>query len=146
VFLVLHRREGSFEGRSSVRTWLYGIALRVALAFRRKAHARHEQLAHEPPEGAGEAQQERTLEQRQKLSWLQEVLSELDDDKREAFVLYELEGLSVAELATATGVPEGTALYRLHQARDEVQRRSKRAEVTQAVRASRASEVSGRRA
>ena len=37
VFLVAHRRAGEFEGRSSVKTWLYGIALRVAKDHRRAA-------------------------------------------------------------------------------------------------------------
>jgi RNA polymerase sigma-70 factor (ECF subfamily) len=143
VFLVVHRREALFEGRSSVRSWLYGIALRVAMAQRRKAHARHEQLTQEPPERPSDPLQERALEQKQRLTWLRGVLAELDPEKREAFVLYELEGLSLAELAAATGVPEGTAVYRLHQAREEVQRMSRRAQLSQAVLAGRAA---GRRA
>ncbi len=146
VFLVVHRREAIFEGRSSVRSWLYGIALRVALAQRRKAHARHEQLSDEPPERASDATQERVLEHKQRLTWLRGVLAELDPEKREAFVLFELEGLSVAELAAATGVPEGTAFYRLQQAREEVQRMSRRAELSQTVPAGSAGRTAGRRA
>jgi RNA polymerase sigma-70 factor (ECF subfamily) len=146
VFLVVHRREALFEGRSSVRSWLYGIALRVALAQRRKAHARHEQLTEEPPECVSDPAQERALEQKQRLTWLQGVLAELDPEQREAFVLYELEGLSVAELAAAIGVAEGTAFYRLQQAREEVQRMSRRAEVSQAVLKGTASRAAGRRA
>lgn len=146
VFLVVHRREALFEGRSSIRTWLYGIALRIALAQRRKAHTRYEQLGSELPESSSGPLQERALESKQRMSWLQAVLSELDPEKREAFVLYELEGLGVAELAHATGVAEGTALYRLHQAREEVLRRSRRAEVSSAALASAANRNAGRRA
>jgi RNA polymerase sigma-70 factor (ECF subfamily) len=147
VFLVAHRREADFEGRSSPRTWLYGIALRVALSFRRRAHVQREQLTSELPETGSDApQQHDQLERKERLSWLQGVLAALDDDKREAFVLYELEGMNLAEVAAATGVPEGTALYRLHQARDEVKRRSKRAEVVASVEMSSAGRSAGRRA
>jgi RNA polymerase sigma-70 factor (ECF subfamily) len=131
VFLVVHRRHCEFAGRSTFRTWLYGIAVRVATSLRRKAHVR-EQLADDPSELAFEPAQERALEHKQRLSWLDHVLRELDDEKREAFVLYELEGMNVAELAQATDVPQATALSRLHQAREEVLRKRRLAQMVAA--------------
>jgi RNA polymerase sigma-70 factor, ECF subfamily len=129
VFLIVHRKLAEFEGRSSLRTWIYGIAARVALVSRRKAHVRRELLeapAHEP---RAEATQEDVTAQNRALTLVDEVLHEMDPEKREAFVLYELEGMSVAEVALAVGVPENTALYRLHRAREELAQRLKRAAI-----------------
>jgi RNA polymerase sigma-70 factor (ECF subfamily) len=117
VFMVVHRKLPEFEARSSLRTWIYAIASRVALVSRRKAYFRREQLEAETREVHQDATQEERTAQKRALSLVECALAELDPEKREAFVLYELEGMSVVEVAQAVGVPENTALYRLHRAR-----------------------------
>src|SRR4051794_34808398 len=45
VFVVVHRRLGDFDGTSSLRTWVYGICLRTASQYRRRARHRREELS-----------------------------------------------------------------------------------------------------
>jgi RNA polymerase sigma-70 factor (ECF subfamily) len=134
VFMVVHRKLSEFEGRSSVRTWIYAIASRVALVSRRKAYVRRELLEAPPYEPASPPTQEDTVSHNRSLGVVERALAEMDPEKREAFVLYELEGMSVAELAGAIGVPENTALYRLHRAREELTQKLNRASFVPAVR------------
>jgi RNA polymerase sigma-70 factor (ECF subfamily) len=144
VFLIVHRKLAEFEGRSSVRTWIYGIAARTAIAARRKAYVRRESLEPTMYEPGVEATQSEQADQRRELSLVESVLATMDSEKREAFVLYELEGLSVAEVAHAVGVPENTALYRLHRAREELERRLRQAALVASVRAVRPVAAGGR--
>ena len=60
--------------------------------------------------------------QKQTFELAAEALSKMDDDKREVFALYELEGLTMADVAKSLEIPEGTALSRLYAAREEIQR------------------------
>jgi RNA polymerase sigma-70 factor, ECF subfamily len=118
VFIVVHRRLGEFEGRSQLRTWLYEIARRTALSTRR-ARRRTE---HEPLETQAEPHDEvaptplERAEDREALAWLEATLATLDDDKREAFVLHELEDLTLADAARALGAPLNTVHARVQAA------------------------------
>lgn len=117
VFLVVFRRLPEFEGRSSLRTWIYAIAVRVALGLRRKAFMRRELLQEHTAEPTAPNDVLDGYAQREAARWLERALAELPSPKRAVFVLYELEELTVAEAANALGVPENTALYRLYGAR-----------------------------
>lgn len=117
VFVVVHRRLGSFEGRSTLRTWLYGVCVRIASARRRRAAVRRESLTPEPPESATGPLQEVHVERGEQRRRLLAVLDGLDDDKRAVFVLYEIERQSMKDIAEALGCPLQTAYYRYHAAR-----------------------------
>ncbi len=126
VFIVVHRRLGEFEGRSSVRTWVFGIALRVASDHRRALRRRgpHESLGDDVP-GTG-ADPQRAAERLEGLRLLDTVLDALDDDRRAVFVLAELEQLTAPEIAEALSVPLNTVYSRLRLAREDFERAAAR--------------------
>lgn len=116
VFLIAHQRRSEFEGRAAIRTWLYRICWNTAANHRRKlarARERNEPLSSEP---AVEATQERELSRRRARDQLSALLDLLDDDKRAVFVLYEIEQLSMREVAEVVGCPLQTGYSRLKSA------------------------------
>jgi RNA polymerase sigma-70 factor (ECF subfamily) len=129
VFLVVHRKISTFEGRSSFRTWVYGICVRVAADHRKRARFRHEQIVAEPPELPVFATQSEDIDDARVLERLFALLDGLDQAKREVFVLYEIEERPMAEIADALGVPLRTAYSRLRAARDQIVRAWRREEV-----------------
>jgi RNA polymerase sigma-70 factor, ECF subfamily len=120
VFIVVHRKLATFR-RGSLRTWLYGICLRVASEHRRRPYRRREHVVEAVPDAGVDASQEDEIERRRALALLDEALSLLDDDKRAVFVLFELEQVPMAEVAEAAGCPLQTAYSRLHAARKIVE-------------------------
>jgi RNA polymerase sigma-70 factor, ECF subfamily len=122
VFLVVHRRLADFEGRSALRTWIYGIALRVVADYRKKAYRHRERLERDLPEAIMQAPQEQLAADRQAWERLDQLLDLLGEDSRRVFVLYELEGLSMPEVAGLLSCPLQTAYSRLASARATLQR------------------------
>ncbi len=121
VFVVVHRKLPAFEGRSSVRTWLYGIAVRCASDHRRRAHVQRETPTASLADRPIEAPQPAAVAEREARAVLDEILDQLDEAKRAVFVLYELEELPMMEVAEAVGCPLQTAYSRLHAAREAVE-------------------------
>ncbi len=120
VFVVVHRRLTEFEGRSAVTTWLFAIVLGVGRNYRR-SHRRHAAEApggDDPDEliGAPAERPDRRAEQAQAVRVLCTLLDELDEDKREAFVLSQLEGMTAPEISEALGVNVNTVYARIRAA------------------------------
>jgi len=125
TFLVAYRRRDDFEGRSSVKTWLYGIAFNVVRAHRRELGAKYpaaldaERRA-DPEELAdgAEGPHECAVKQ-QAVRFVDAFLRDLNEDQRDVFVLAELEQLTAPEIVAVLGVPLNTIYSRLRLARVE---------------------------
>ncbi len=118
VFLVAYRKLGDFEGRSSLRTWLFGICYRHVLERRRVA-ARHRVAAPEVVDALtdGAPSQAELVELGEQKATLERILDQLSVEQRAVFTLHELEGLEGEDIATVLGIPLGTAYSRLRSAR-----------------------------
>jgi RNA polymerase sigma-70 factor (ECF subfamily) len=119
VFMIAYRRQGEFEGRSRMRTWLFGIAFRVSAGRRRLASRRREILGQEAMQSmqnSGDDPEASTMQQELR-DLLQQGLDALPFEQRAVFTMFELEGFSGEEIAQALELPEGTVRSRLRLAR-----------------------------
>lgn len=123
IFMIAYRRQNEFEGRSSRKTWLYGIVFNVVRAHRRELRAKQpEALEGQAPADpdlladGGPGPDERAARREAGL-FLEQFLDSLDDDRREVFVLAELEQLSAPEIAAVSDAPLNTVYSRLRLAR-----------------------------
>ena len=126
VFLRVFRTIHRFRGQSSLRTWIYRIAVNQARNRHRFWRRRHraDQVSldqHIETHGdflsAGESRPDRVLAQKELAERLQHALDRLPFDQRTAIVLHEIDGLSYEEIAFSLGVAIGTVKSRLTRAR-----------------------------
>ncbi|MCA2978359.1 MAG: sigma-70 family RNA polymerase sigma factor [Myxococcaceae bacterium] len=113
VFLAVYRKLGTFEGRSSLRTWLCGIAVGIARNHTRKTRRREAASEQLPSPGAP-----RTGEATEALDLVGRCLDELDEPLRMVFVLAELQQLTAPEVAEVLTVNVNTVYSRLRLARE----------------------------
>ncbi len=121
VFTAIHRRSSSFDGRGTVRSWVFSFARRVAADHRKRAHVRRETLDSESVEPSVEPTVDAAIDQRRARALLDTLLDGLDDDRRAVFVLFELEQLPMTEVAELVRCPLQTAYSRLHSARKHIE-------------------------
>jgi RNA polymerase sigma-70 factor, ECF subfamily len=124
AFLVVQSRLATFEGRSSLRTWIFGIARRVARDHRSPARMSAEALGRDTLEALPDVASKTplaTLEAIEGARLLERLLSALAPDKREAFILVELEQMTILEASQALGVNSNTMSSRVRAARQELE-------------------------
>ena len=122
VFLVVRRRLSAFDGQN-LAGWLYRITRRQVRDFRRRSWVRHiftkrrlEEPDDLPHSGSTPAA---ALERKEDRRLLHAMLAKMREERRSAFVLFEIEGLSGEEIARIQSVPVNTVWTRLYHARRE---------------------------
>jgi RNA polymerase sigma-70 factor (ECF subfamily) len=121
VFVVVHRRLIDFQPGAAPRPWLFGIALRVAQQYRR-SHWRQTQsldLAEEL-HGADQLDPYQAALHAESADAVQRFLTALDANKRNVFILADLEQMSGQEVAQALNVNLNTVYARLRAARKQL--------------------------
>lgn len=121
VFVVVARRFGDIElGRE--RSFLFRTAMHVASKAHRARRRRPEDADPECGESADDGPlADDLVERRRARELLDRLLAEMDPDLTAVLVLFEIEGLTMAEIAEALDVPPGTVASRLRRARAELE-------------------------
>jgi RNA polymerase sigma-70 factor (ECF subfamily) len=124
VFTVAFRGLEGFEGRSTMRTWLYGIARRIASDVRRSAPERLEVLQDETQDRAdSKSDIVAWAERGEELVRAEALVQSLPEEQRIVFALFEIEEWTGAEIADATEVSVATVHSRLRLARETIRRK-----------------------
>ena len=131
AFLRAFEKLDKFQGESSFYTWVYRIAVNLALSGRRRRRivgGFHRPGRDEPLDPADDpilSDPTLPLERAERDELIQSALNALADDHRAVVVMKEFDGLRYEEIAAILGVPVGTVRSRLHRARLDLRERLK---------------------
>jgi RNA polymerase sigma-70 factor (ECF subfamily) len=132
AFLRAFEKLDRFQGESSFYTWVYRIAVNLALSGRRRRRVtarigigggRGEPL--DPQDDSSLSDPTLPLERAERDDLIQSALNSLADDHRAVVVMKEFDGLHYEEIATILNIPVGTVRSRLHRARLDLRERLK---------------------
>lgn len=124
VFVKMARNIWRYDDRKKFYTWLYRITVNAAIDHIRK-HQRHR---HETLETVPEVSEdfragpEFSLQRRQLKEHIAEAAQTLNDKQRSAFLLRDIEGCKVDDVASIMNMPEATVRWYLHRARARIRK------------------------
>ena len=133
ALLQAHRKLDTFRGDSAFYSWLYRIAVNLALSWLRKQKsgsvsidALREESGFEVVAEDRDGQPLASVLRDEHRRVVRETLAELPEEFRTVLVMKEFEGLRYDEIASLTEVPIGTVRSRIHRGRGELAQRLKR--------------------
>jgi RNA polymerase sigma-70 factor (ECF subfamily) len=116
IFLLAHRKLGSFKGEAALGTWLYRLAINHCLDFARSRQARDGKLT-ETLDGESSFVPAAARDTPIARIDLERAIARLPEGYREAFVLHDVEGFDHKEVARLLGIAEGTSKSQVFKAR-----------------------------
>ena len=121
VFVRVAEAASTFRGESTVRTWLFTLALNKVRSKQRRSALEtraSDAMSAERPDHLSDRRHD-PFEQAQQRELRQRVdvaIGELGDDERETFLLYWFGGMSYAEISAASSITVSAAKVRVHRA------------------------------
>ncbi len=120
TFVRAWEKLGGFRGESRFETWLHRLAVNVVLDWRRQRDRRQRrEIAAEDPQVLENAAASRAVPAARVAERLdlERAVARLPEGARTVFVLYEIEGYAIKDIAEIEGIAEGTVKAQLHRAR-----------------------------
>ncbi|MEW6412777.1 MAG: RNA polymerase sigma factor [Candidatus Zixiibacteriota bacterium] len=128
VFVKMYQNVWRFDDSKKFYSWLYRITVNASIDYMRK-HKRHR---HEPLEEFHESVEttqedpEESFRRQQIAGYLISAADALNDKQRSVFVLRDLEGCDIDEVASSLNVSEATVRWYLHRARVKIRKELRR--------------------
>jgi RNA polymerase sigma-70 factor (ECF subfamily) len=123
TFLKIHRAAKGFSGEAAFSTWLYRILVNTCYDALRRRRRRPEES---PLEDQPRERSAPTVDEAKKMT-LRKLLAALPEQRRDVFMLFEVEGLSHAEIAQILGITEGNSKWILFSTKKQLQEQWKQA-------------------
>jgi len=122
VFVKTYQNLVNFDTSKKLSTWLYRITINASIDFIRKHKKhKHELLDNIFGELREKKQDVEKIYQRSLIKWaINDSMGALNPRQKAVFVLRDLEGLDIKEVAQITGMPQATVRWYLHRARSKL--------------------------
>jgi RNA polymerase sigma-70 factor (ECF subfamily) len=132
AFIRAFQKLDQFQGESSFYTWIYRIAVNLALSGRRARHRRvltrlrlggQREPVVDQPDDSPDTDPVATLERVEREAIVEAALAELGPEHRAVVILKDFDGCRYEEISVLLNIPIGTVRSRLHRARGELRER-----------------------
>jgi RNA polymerase sigma-70 factor (ECF subfamily) len=138
VFVHVYRRLDQYDPARPIRPWLFAFAFRCASDWRRRAQHRVEVLGIPWEPASGTAGADEAMERAEDVDLALRALACIELERRAVFILYEIDGCPMREIAQSLGIPLFTGHSRLRLAREEFESAAQRLLLTRSRRQERA--------
>ncbi|HXH37696.1 MAG TPA: RNA polymerase sigma factor [Thermoanaerobaculia bacterium] len=123
TFIKVHRAAASYNGEAAFTTWLYRILINTCYDMLRKRSRRIRETPIDDLPHAGHAAN--AVDDVKRIA-LRKLLHELPEQRRTVFALFEIEGLSHAEIAGILDITEGNSKWILFSTKKQLQEQWKK--------------------